>query len=114
MATWPVPVLRPLYMAVTMGETAVQAECKALYRAVGCLIWDTSQKRRALITPGLPDLLVFHLGKRAFFFHEIKATAPQSAEQRRFEQTCETCGITYLLGGVDVARDYLRRLGILR
>ena len=97
-----------------MTETAVQAECRALYRAVGCLIWDTSQRRRALITPGLPDLLVFHLGKRAFWFHEVKAQAPQTAEQRRFQQTCDTVGITYILGGLEEAKDHLREIGLLR
>ena len=95
-----------------MSETDVQARCKKRYRAVGCKVWDTSQKRRALITPGLPDLLVFHVGKQAFWFHEVKHKAPQTDEQQKFQRACEACGVKYLLGGVEEATDHLRELGL--
>lgn len=49
-----------------MTEKQVQADIKKYLRTVGASVWDTSQPRAAMITPGLPDLIVVFRGRLAF------------------------------------------------
>src|SRR5262245_23970085 len=78
---------------------AGRAEEKAvaeLYALAGCVVYrlhDTGQtrgnsgRRFATNSPGIPDLMVFHVGTRQFWFHEVKSgTATPTPEQRRFAQ----------------------------
>lgn len=51
-------------------EKAIQAGIVRILRQLGASVYDTSQPHRALITAGLPDLLVFHRGR--FAFVEVK------------------------------------------
>jgi len=99
-----------------MTEKETQAAVKKLYRDAGAIVYDTSQPRRAQITPGVPDLIVFLTwrGKGYMFFHEVKTSAGrQSSAQKGFQDSCDRAGETYLLGGVPEGIDHLRTLGVL-
>lgn len=96
-------------------EKSVQHAVKQLYCQCNCVYYDTSQPFRAKITPGMPDLLVFHAQKQEMWFHEVKPLGGrQSKEQSGFEHLCELTHQTYLLGGVDVAIEHLKSLGVLQ
>ena len=95
-------------------EKAVQAAVKGLYVRFGCSVYDTSQPFRALITPGVPDLMVFSAKARAFWFHEVKAAdGKPSEDQLVFLGRCQLAGIGHVLGGVDAAREKLAALGLI-
>ena len=97
-----------------VNESQVQSAVKRLYRSMGCKIYDTSQRRRADITPGIPDLIVFHPGKGLQWFHEVKVEGGrQSPAQKRFERDCIAAKSDYILGGVAAAKDHLWVVGVV-
>lgn len=58
--------------------------------------------------------MVWHIGKGAFWFHEVKSgKGAPSDGQVEFKEDCEACGVVCLVGGEEVARDYLREIGVL-
>ena len=106
------------------SEKQVEARVIATYRALGCVVYKLSQPRATMQTPGLPDLLVFApwrtvppwrtVAARAFAWHEVKRVGgKQSAAQAMFQYHADAAGHTYLLGGVDVAREWLQRIGVV-
>lgn len=97
-----------------MTERAVQAACVDLYRRVGCRVRSTSQPRRAkYVSPGIPDLMVWHTGQGAFWFHEVKDEHVPTPEQLRFADDCAACGIPCIVGGTAEARRWLEQIGVL-
>jgi hypothetical protein len=96
-------------------EKDVQQAIKVMYATVGCSVYNLSQPRKTMQTPGLPDLLIFHEGKRAFWLHEVKRPGGQlRPAQVVFQKLCEWCGIAYLVGGTEAAIEHLERLNIAR
>jgi hypothetical protein len=90
-------------------EKEIQSECVRIYRAHGCIVYETSQKRRAKVSPGIPDLMVFHAAKEAFWFHEVKTPRGSlSPAQEDFRDRCAETGTLLVWGGVDDARAALR------
>jgi hypothetical protein len=95
-------------------ERHEQARTVTLYRTVGCKVYNLSQYRRANQTPGLPDLLVKHGGRRLSWTHELKAKKGRvSAAQQEFLELCALCGDNHLVGGYDVAVAFLVDRGLL-
>jgi hypothetical protein len=75
-------------------EKQVQAGVVKALRMLGAAVWDTSQPHRAKITPGLPDLLVFHRGR--FIFAEVKRPGGRlTPAQRTFRDECEAAGVAW-------------------
>lgn len=88
-------------------EKQVQHAVKDLLRKLGCRVYDTSQPMRALITPGVPDLIVFH-PLRGLLFIECKAHGgKQSEAQIDFQRLSEHAGIPYIVGGVEETLAFL-------
>ena len=93
-------------------EALEQRKVVRLYQTVGCQVWTTSQPFRAALSPGIPDLIVFH--RRAMWFHETKAPkGKQSPEQLQFQRAADRCGVRYVLGGEAEAKKLLQAMGVL-
>lgn len=98
-------------------EKEIQNDVIKLYKAFSCLVYELSQKRAAKQTPGIADLWVFRRGidhDRSFgFWHEVKTpSGVQSEAQIEFQAHCITCGVPYVLGGIEAARQHLIKFGI--
>lgn len=91
-------------------EKHAQAKIKQLLRLAGGVVFDTSQPFRALITPGVPDLIAF-VPRRGLVFIECKGPlGKQSKAQRGFQAQCEAAGVPYLLADrVEIVADWLNR-----
>lgn len=111
-------------------ERQVQQRVVATYEAVGCLVANFAQGYRpggrghatTRQTKGIPDLYVFPPRRLAFradgnvdpFWHEVKRPGGvQSPEQKRWQEECENRGVGYVLGGVNEALAYLRKLKLV-
>ena len=92
-------------------EREVQAKVKKLYKQVGGTVWDTSQRRKAHVTPGVPDLVVTIPHRRAAFFHETKAPGGKmSDEQKEFRKLAAQCEWKVVVApGTAVSTGRLRR-----
>ena len=98
-------------------ENDVYAAVVTLYTAIGAGIWPTRQFRRGplRLRPGIPDLIVLLPRGKGVIFHELKAPKGKWLKgQQEFEADCSMSGVTYLLGGLDAARDELVRRGLLK
>lgn len=95
-------------------EKRVVAACDKQLRALGFRVINTSQPRHAkFITPGVPDRFYFHRARGVAFAWEAKtATGTQSPAQRDFQDDCDACGWTYLVGTDQVVYDWLVAQGI--
>jgi hypothetical protein len=83
------------------SEKQVQAAVKEMLGKIGCRVYDTSQPMRALITPGVPDLIAFH-PRRGLLFIECKAPGGKLSEaQEDFQRLCRQAGIHHIVGGVE-------------
>lgn len=108
---------RPAWTARNPLEKSVQVRVIAVYEAVGCDVAVTSPGRKGGTwqTPGIPDLYVFPpVGRGLPFWHETKRpTGRQSAAQVKWQALCEARGVGCVVGGVEQALAYLRRLGLV-
>lgn len=96
-----------------LREDEHQAESRKLMQALGFRVINFSQKRRAKVTPGIPDTKYYHVGRALTLWHEDKAEwGRQSPAQRDFQAMCEACGEIYVLGKHQVLKDWLVALGI--
>jgi hypothetical protein len=95
-------------------EKAEQASIVKLYWAFGCAVYDFSQPRATMQTPGIPDLFVFHEESRRSWWHEVKAGAHGLTEpQEEFRRLCMvTHGSDHVWGGYEEALDHLLLLKI--
>jgi hypothetical protein len=85
-------------------EKAIRKDCIDRYRANGCVVYDTEQRRKTRGTPGVSDLIVFHHRTMSHWYHEVKApTGELEPSQRNFKEDCDACGIPYVVGGIEAA-----------
>jgi hypothetical protein len=96
-----------------LREDEHQAESRKLMQALGFRVINFSQKRRAKVTPGIPDTKYYHVGRGLTLWHEDKAEwGRQSPAQRDFQEMAEACGEIYVLGKHQVLKDWLVAQGI--
>jgi hypothetical protein len=94
-------------------EDEHQAESRKLMQALGFRVINFSQKRRAKVTPGIPDTKYYHVGRHLTLWHEDKAEwGRQSPAQRDFQEMAEACGEIYVLGKHQLLKDWLVAQGI--
>lgn len=85
-------------------EKDTQQAVKRLYALVGCVVYDLSQPRATMQTPGLPDLYVVWPTRQAAWWHEVKRPGGKlSPAQKEFQQQCLLVGAHYVFGGVEAA-----------
>lgn len=91
---------------------AVERECRALFERAGCTVYSSSQRRRAKVSVGVPDLLIFSPpGYRWCAWWECKSGRGALTEaQRKFALHCQRTGQHHGVGGVRAARAFLREL----
>jgi hypothetical protein len=81
---------------------------------LGFRVWQTSQPQRAMMSPGLPDLVVFHPRRKLFFFWETKAAGGKLSEaQLDFLAACAACGVPHGYGGLAEAKAFLVQQGVI-
>ena len=96
------------------SEKAVAHRVGHIYAALGAFIAWTSQYRPSMVTPGLPDMIVLLPRGKGVLFHEVKRPGGrQSPAQKAFQESCETAGVRYVLGGADAAWHALEELGMV-
>jgi predicted type IV restriction endonuclease len=98
----------PSFVHAAQTEKATQRRIVALCEACGCKVYSTSQVRPAMVSEGIPDLLVFS-PLRGFSFIEAKRVGgKQRPAQREFQAHCERAGQRYILAdGVEVVAEWL-------
>jgi hypothetical protein len=98
-------------------ETAVRRTCITILRRVGFTVALTSERRRGFshLSVGFPYTVIVHPGKQIVAFVEFKSpSGVQRPDQRRFQQTLEAAGGTYLLiDHVQVLWTFLEAHGLL-
>lgn len=95
-------------------EDAHVAEGLKLCRALGFEMVTFSQKKRAKVTPGIPDQKLYHRRRRLTFWWEAKASwGRQSNAQKEFQAMCEAVGENYVLGGYEALTEWLRAQGLM-
>lgn len=68
-------------------------------QALGFRVIRFSQPRESKQTPGIPDRKYYHVERRLTLWWEAKsATGEQRPAQKDFQEVCEACGETYVLG----------------
>lgn len=110
-------------------EYREQEALRRLYTLAGCTVYWRSQVRRqgdksggkrwhTGMTPGQPDLEVYHRGLRLGWTHEVKAPgwtpSDLSPAQREYAELRALCECRHLIGDLEVGRTWLRTLGLLR
>lgn len=94
-------------------EDEHQKESRRLMQALGFRVVNFSIKKRAKVTPGIPDTKYYHTGRGLTFWHEDKAVwGRQSPAQRDFQEMAEACGERYVLGPHQALKDWLVAQGI--
>ncbi len=110
---------------VLKGKATQRAVAK-FYRTVGrCIVYENSdpgqrkgksgQRGTPGRTPGLPDMIIYHLPTGLAFFHEVKAGRGRlTLAQREHQRVAQSCGLRVVVGDVEVAGNYLIVQGIVR
>ena len=95
-------------------EAREQRRVIELFRAMGCRVYETSQKRAAKVTPGIPDLWVVCVRVGLAWWWETKRTAGgrHSSVQLDFAEECALTGTPYGTGDRRAAEEYLIALGL--
>ena len=90
-------------------EAREQRRVIDLFRAMGCRVYETSQKRAAKVTPGIPDLWVVCIRAGLAWFWETKRSAGgrHSSVQLDFAEECALTGTPYGTGDRRAAEEYL-------
>ena len=97
--------------AIVPSEKQVQAAVVRLYTLAGCAVYNLSQARATMQSPGLPDLYVFHADTGTAWWHEVKRPGGKpSPAQLEFQARCAACGVPYLLGGLEEAEARVRMI----
>ena len=85
-------------------ERDIQRGCVKYYRAHGCVVYETSQKRAAKVSPGIPDLIVFHPRSGLHWYHEVKTPSGElRPDQKDFREQCLLTKTTHIVGGLAAA-----------
>ena len=86
----------------------IQHSVMELYRAFGCTVLRFNEGRRTQISNGWPDLYVFCPRREVTWAHEVKAPKePQSEGQQAMQELFKSCGLAYVIGGPNEAREHL-------
>lgn len=105
---------------------ATQRAVAEFYRKIGrCIVYENSDPGQSKgvhghrgapgRTPGLPDMVVYHLPTWSAFFHEAKAgRGRMTPAQTTHQRIAQTCGLRVVVGGVEAAGAYLVSQGIVR
>lgn len=97
-------------------ESEIQQSVVKVYIALGCKVYSRSVPKRVKVTPGQPDLRVFHPRTRQAWEHETKTMHDRpgklSAAQEEYRDLCEATGQLWTSGGRGAAEEMLIRLGI--
>lgn len=92
-------------------ERQVQRAVCQLYELHGCAVYDLSQPRATMQTPGLPDLWIVWAERGAAWWHEVKRPGGRATPaQLLFRRHCQAAGIGYVIGGLDEAAGQLARV----
>jgi hypothetical protein len=96
-------------------EKDVQLEGVTLYEQHGCMVYNLSQARASKQSEGLPDSWIFPPeGHGPGWWHEWKRPGgARTTAQERFKLRCDESGTPYVCGGVEAAREMLRRRRII-
>jgi len=112
------PHLTPLTPIETAAENVLERQEQAyiarVLREFGFTVRSTSQARASKVTPGLPDLLLFHREKRFFAFFEVKRAdgGRVSPAQQEFAEDCAATATAHFIGDRCVAHQLLVDLGL--
>ena len=105
---------------------ATQRAVAEFYRKIGrCVVYENSDPGQPKgvkghrgapgRTPGLPDMIVYHLETTAAFWHESKAGRGRlTHSQFVHRQVSQCCGLRVVVGDVEAAGAYLVSQGIVR
>jgi len=81
----------------------------SLLRQCECDVYRLAVSGRVPQTPGVPDQITFSPLRGHAYVQVKHSTARETQTQKRFHSLCDQHGIIYLLGGVEVVRDWLGR-----
>jgi hypothetical protein len=85
-------------------EREIQAECVREYRANGFIVYE-GIKSKARITPGQPDLTLFHPRTKWHGYHEVKTPLGElRPDQKDFRETCIATDVPHFYGGMETCR----------
>lgn len=94
-------------------EDAHVDEGDTLMRSLGFEVVSFSQKKRAKVTPGIPDRKYHHRRRRLTLWWEAKQeTGRQRPAQREFQMMAEECGEIYVLGKLEALKTWLVDSGV--
>lgn len=93
------------------SEKQVQRAVRQLYELHGCAVYDLSQPRATMQTPGLPDLWVVWGAMGAAWWHEVKRPGGRATPaQLAFARLSRAAGIECVTGGTEAAAQQLARV----
>ena len=100
-------------------EKQIERSCIELYRKMGCLVIEFSQPHSARgQTRGIADLRIYLQRKNGslkfpvMWWHEVKRPKGlQSKYQREFQESVESYGEEYVVGGLNTAIRQLNKYG---
>jgi hypothetical protein len=96
-------------------EKDTQADVVKLFRAYGCTVYNLSQPRHAkYLTPGIPDLWVFHRASRQAWWWETKRPVggKLSPAQVEFAQFCDETRVQHGVGSRADVESWLCDIGL--
>lgn len=96
-------------------ESELQAQIVKTYRAFGCKVYTRNTPKRVKVTPGQPDIRVFHPATRDMWEHEAKTRSGVYSEaQEEYRDLCLLVDpLSWVGGGVEAAEQTLIDRGIV-
>lgn len=95
-------------------EREIQASVCKVYRAFRCRVYSRSVPKRVKVTPGQPDLRVFHAASGHAWEHETKTRGGKLSEaQNEYLTLCNATGQLVVYGGRGAAEGILVGFGIV-
>ena len=87
---------------IRVSEKDVERRCDSLMSQLCWNVVRFSQPRHTMQSAGIPDRKYYNVARGLTLWFECKKPGgTQSLAQKQFQQMCEACGETYVLGGVD-------------
>ena len=89
-------------VGLRVTEKDIERRCDSLMSQLCWNVVRFSQPRHTMQSSGIPDRKYYNVASGVTFWFECKKPGgKQSNAQKQFQQMCEACGETYVLGGVD-------------
>ncbi len=86
-----------------------------LMATLGFTVWNLSQPRKTMQTPGWPDRLYTHPIKRLAVFWEAKRPGGKQRDgQKLFQAEATACGMNYVCGPSEVLTAWCESKGLCR